>query len=249
MSNIQVVARELAAKTAKQGLLSFGNGITNIIGARHTNKNIRLRVTNGTDNLQTVYLIPSEVLGTPASNAGAPDVTKFGLPAGVPFFLGTFTDGGKDLTIVPLNLGQNVGIIGNALKQEPTQVVAISMKSFTTGGLPENTNYGNSLTHYKLSHLEEPKRSTPLNLDAFQTSRDVSTEILKIDLIKNKFAAVISQNDALAFQINAGTKMDITLHLGARMSMPEYFYRQVEAGSEVVANNFPGESAVDCGCR
>lgn len=241
------IAKRLAEKTESQGLLSFGNGIKNVVGARHTNKNIRLRVVNDTLNDQVVYLMPSQLLGTPTTNSGAPDVTKFQLPNGVPFFLGTFTDGGKDLTITTLNLGQVLEHIGNSMTIEPMQVSAISMKSFTTGGLPENGNYGNSLTHYRLSALEEPKRSTPLNFDAFQNSRDVSTEILKIDLIKNNFEALISQNDVLAFQINKGTKMDITLHLGARLSLSEYFYRQVKAGNEVLNEMFPGESAVDFG--
>ncbi|HLW38825.1 MAG TPA: hypothetical protein VKX31_00445 [Brumimicrobium sp.] len=262
MNKQELIKADLAAESNKQGLLSFGNGIQNIVGARGTNKNIRLRLVNTGATDETVYLIPSRILGTPVYSKtialnGAKDeivetqvngIEKFQLPKGKPFFVDSHTEAGSNLTVSSLNLGQDLEILGNELAEEATQITAISMKSFTAAGVPENTNYGNALTHYRMSHLEEPKRSTPLNFDAFQNSKDVSTEMLKIDFIKNNFNAIISQKDVLALQINAGTKMDVTLHLGGRLSMPEYFYRQVKAGATILQRHFPGESAVDCGC-
>lgn len=256
MEKAQLIEKALLEKTAKQGLLSFGNGIKNVIGARHTGKNIRLRIINNWETDATIYLTPKMLLGASSEEIFATgNNDAIGLPNGVPFFIGETEDGGaegavKKLLITALNPGQSLPILGSALANEPTQISAISMKSFTTSNVPENTNYGNSLTHYRLSHLEEVKRSSPLNFDAFQNSRDVSTEILKIDLIKNNFNGLISQNDVLAFQINAGTRMDITLHIGARLNLAEYFQRQTKAGNEILLQQFPNESAVDgsCGC-
>ncbi len=252
MNRIEAIAKNLKEKESKQGLLSFGNGIKNVLGVRHTNQNIRLRIINNHLVDKTIYLSPEMLLGVKAFSDGSTvSLTDLGLPAGIPFFEASTFDTEttpNELKISALNPGQNLTVLGTALSNEPTQISAISMKSFTGANVPENTNYGNSLTHYKLSHLKEVKRSNPLNFDAFQSSKDVSTEILKIDLIKNNFAAPISQNDVLAFQVNAGTRMDITLHLGARLNQSEYFYRQIKAGSEVLRSEFPNESAVD-GCE
>lgn len=255
--SLKAIEKALVEKTSAQGLLSFGNGIKNVIGVRHTGKNIRLRVVNNWSKDATIYLMARNLLGQVLENpsdtlAGEFDFQEsFGIPNGIPFFVSEVDesdDVASKLKISALNPGQKLNILGHALSNEPTQISAISMKSFTTSNVPENTNYGNSLTHYRLSHLEEVKRSSPLNFDAFQNSRDVSTEILKIDLIKNNFNALISQNDVLAFQINAGTRMDITLHIGARLNLSEYFQRQTKAGNEILLQQFPGESAVDCGC-
>lgn len=252
MKRTEQIALRLRQKQGEQGMLSFGNGIKNVLGVRGTGQNIRLRIVNNHLTDQTIFLAPRKLLGIAAFDAGAEvSAQELGLPSGIPFFVASTDDGetpANKVLISSLNLGQNLTILGTSLSEEPTQISAISMKSFTSSNVPENTNYGNSLTHYLLSHLKEAKRSNPLNFDAFQNSKDVSTEILKIDLIKNNFMAPISQKDVLAFQVNAGTKMDITLHLGARMSDAEHFFRQIKAGSEVLRTEFPNESAVGCDC-
>lgn len=310
-TTISRVAAKLHEKTKDQGLISFGDGVKNVIGARHTNKNIRLRIINNTQTDHLIYLTPNVLLGKAIAaeleeveggawrkmveeftnvltssfenyessstlpnpediktellesigSAYISNVKEDGkikihpdLPAGIPFFMPSvgrrreMPGGGVigGVTISSLNPGQTLDYLGSALVGEPTQITAISMKSFTTSNVPENTNYGNSITHWKLSHLEEARRSTPLNFDAFQSSKDVSTEILKIDFIKNNFNAIISQKDVLGFQVNQGTKLDITLHIGGRLSMEEYFYRQTKAGNEVLLEEFPGESSVNC---
>lgn len=272
--NTELAAARLKALQGRQEMLSFGGGIENSLGIRHTKKSIRLRIENGFDTEQIIYLCPKKLLGeevvkTTITTAvdevtGAVrsvdeekniNVAAFGLPSGTPFFVGEIVPDdeegvalGLSLRIKPLSPGQNLDHLGSALAEEETQVVAISMKSFTEGGQPENTNYGNSLTHYKLSHLKEIERTGDLNFEAFQNSRDVSTEIMKIDLIKNNFNAIITQNDVLAIQVNPKTKMDLTLHLGARFSRSEYFYRQVAAANQTLLESFPHESAVGQNC-
>lgn len=266
--NTELAAARLKALQGRQEMLSFGGGIENSLGIRHTKKTIRLRIENGFETEQIIYLCPKKLLGEEVVKTNITvekdqatgavtqvlqdvniDVAGFGLPSGTPFFTGLkeIKDGGI-LQIKALSPGQNLDHLGSALAEEETQVVAISMKSFTEGGQPENTNYGNSLTHYKLSHLKEIERTGDLNFEAFQNSRDVSTEIMKIDLIKNNFNAIITQNDVLAIQVNPKTKMDLTLHLGARFSRSEYFYRQVAAANQTLLESFPHESAVGQNC-
>jgi len=267
--NTELAAARLKALQGRQEILSFGGGIENSLGIRHTKKSIRLRIENGFDTEQIIYLCPKKLLGeevvkttittdvdmstgaiTSVNEEKNIDVSAFGLPSGTPFFVGEVPNPkmGADLRIKALSPGQNLHHLGSALAEEETQVVAISMKSFTEGGQPENTNYGNSLTHYKLSHLKEIERTGDLNFEAFQNSRDVSTEIMKIDLIKNNFNAIITQNDVLAIQVNPNTKMDLTLHLGARFSRSEFFYRQVAAANQTLLESFPHESAVGQNC-
>ena len=250
MLQIEFIKSELKRKTGNQGLLSFAGGIKNVIGARATGTNIRLRLVNNFSTDQIVLIAPKMLLGTPGGVTSL--ASDLGLPTGIAFYTPTTAETGgtgKNFTIASLDPAQKLEIIANQLSNEPTQITGISMKSFTTGGIPENSNYGNSLIHYRVSHLEETKRSTPLNFDAFQNSKDVSTEILKIDLVKNNFNGLISQKDVLAIQINAGTKLDLTLHIGARASLEEFTYREVKAGAEVLREQFGTEDLFNGSCN
>ncbi len=251
MSNrAEFIKAELKRKTGNQGLLSFANGIKNVIGARATGSNIRLRLINQWATDVVVLIAPKMLLGT--SDGATALASDLGLPTGIPFYTPSSAETGgtgKNFTIASLDPAQKLAIIASQLSNEPTQITGISMKSYTTAGIPENTNYGNSLIHYRVSHLEETKRSTPLNFDAFQNSKDVSTEILKIDLVKNNFMGLVSQKDVLAIQINAGTRMDLTLHIGARASMEEFTFREIKAGAEVLREQFGNEELFDGSCN
>jgi hypothetical protein len=85
-----------------------------------------------------------------------------------------------------------------------------------------------------------------LNLGDFQDSKDVSTSILKVDFLKNNFVAPVSSNDLLAFQVNAGTKLDITFHIGARNNPNELFFRDVKQGTQMLLDEFPGDASCKC---
>ncbi len=252
-------AQEFLSKTREQGLLSFGNGIKNELGARYTNKEIGLRIKNTGSNVERVIITPERLLGSALetisreANVESGVITetvtnvinsRFGLPAGTPFFKATTAVDGGNLTIATMNPEQKLGLLASAFVEEPTQVVALTMNSFTTAGVPENSNYGNNLMHYKVSHLEETKRVSTLNFQRFQNRGDFSTEIMKIDLIKEGFNAPITTKDVLVLQINPGTSMDITMQIGGRLSLPEFFHRQIDAAAKALLNNFPNESAV-----
>ena len=59
--------------------------------------------------------------------------------------------------------------------------------------------------------------------------------------------APVSQNDLVAFQVNAGTRIDVTFHIGARDSREERFFRDISSGTEMLLEEFPKE-ADKCSC-
>lgn len=253
MNKLSLVATKATnSEKLKQGLLSFDSGIKNVIGMLNTTKTIRLRFINTTTADQTILIAPQLLLGNAIA---ALDLTTLGLPLNAfPFFNPAYVPSGaaagEQLTCSCLNDNQTLPTISGALNSSPIQITAISMKSFNTDGTPENTNYGNSLSRYRLSPWDTTRRVAQLNFEAFQNSRDTATEILKIDLVKNNFEGLVSQEDVLTLKINAGTRMDITFNVGGRVSIPEYFQRQISGGIEIVKDVFSGESALsdNCGC-
>lgn len=235
--------------------LSYSNGVTSIVGMRQTNQTIRTRITNTMETPQRIYILPSQIVGTDVPTNKSELFGFLGLStSAIPFFVPE-TDAvspatGK-VTIISLDATQNLRYIANSANNEPFNIVGVSMKSYrSSDGSPENTNYGNSITRYHVSAWKEKRRATPLNFQDFQSSKDFSTEIMKIDFIKEKFVAPVSQSDVLEILINPGTVLDFTMHIGARDSQTERFYRDVEAGTALILNEFQNqvEPKKICGC-
>jgi hypothetical protein len=144
----------------------------------------------------------------------------------------------KTVEISSINTFQDLKKIANVASYEPFNITRISMRSFSLSGTPENTNFGNSLVRYFVSPWQEPRRGGQINFSDYQTSRDFSTEILKIDFINLLFPAVVSQSDILEMLINANTKIDITFNVGARASLTERFSRKTRSGFEMIQQEF-----------
>jgi len=234
--------------------LSYSNGVKNILGVRSSNTVIRLRVTNNWETDQYIFLCPSAIIHKKATTAAeiAALPAVFGLPStGIPFQAASTDEDvtGNKLTITSLDANQDLSVIANEIGDSPVQITKLSMKSFTTAGVPENTNYGNAFEHYNVNAWKRTANVPPLQFGDFQSSKDNATEILKIDLLKQNFVAPISSNDILVFKVNAGTRLDITLGVGARDSRPERFYRDIQAGTQLLLEEFPNGGTADCGCN
>ena len=250
MNKATQIATKYGTKTDLTGRLSYGNGVKNIVGVKNVNTSIRLRIDNGLTTDQTIYLTPALVLGM-----GYTDETKFnntveplGVPNGVPFNITAVNGIGDEImTISSLNRDQSIGLLASELNNTPLQIIGMSMRSFNkTTGSGEDSNYSNTVSHYNVSSLRQTRYSD-LNLGDFQNSKDVTTSILKVDFLKNNFIAPVSQNDLVAFQVNAGTRIDVTFHIGARDSREERFFRDISSGTEMLLEEFPKE-ADKCSC-
>ena len=252
MTKAEMIAVKYGNKTDLTGRLSYGNGVKNFAGVGKVNTNIRLRVTNNHTTDRIIYLAPALILGDPTSNTAdnfATAIDALGLPSGIRFTTTSLSDGGspeKLVTIESLNRDQVIGSLAGEMSYSPVQVMAVSLRSFNaTTGVGENSNYSNTITHYGVSSLR-PKVYEDLSLADFQDAKDFSTSILKVDFLKSNFIAPVSSNDLLAFQVNAGTKLDITFHIGARQNSNELFFRDVKQGTQMLLDEFPGDASCKC---
>lgn len=262
MTLAQQKAKELEARygmvTDFNNRLSYANGIKNIIGMRKTNMTIRTRITNPTDNDVKIYIMPRSIVGieTEVTTTFEKVMLALGLDKnGIPFFApelkkfkGNVFNPATEVDIRSLDSTQSLILIASSATYEPFNLTGISMKSFTMEGEPESSNYGNAVTHYNVSAWREKKRSTPINFQDYQSSKDFSTEIMKIDFVEQNFTAPVSQSDILEILVNAGTKLDFTMHVGARDSVTERFYRDIKAGTVAILNGIVGD-ADNCGCK
>jgi hypothetical protein len=262
LSKAAAISERFSNITDLQGRrLSYGNGVKNIVGMRKTGMSIRMRIVNDISSDQKIYIHPFQLLGILAPTASnqlfQTNLYEFiGLDENAhPWYLqektvteneGEENEAETKLTVKSLNSFHNLMILASLAAHEPFNIVGISMRSFKTDGTPENTNYGNSITHYNVSAWREKRRQNQLDFSQFQTSRDFSTEILAIDFVNANFIAPVSQADVLELLINANTRMDITLHVGARASGTELFFRDIQAGTDLLLNNFDG-SVVNTG--
>lgn len=269
MTKAAQIATQYGTKTDLIGRLSYDSGVKNIIDVENTNMQVRLRYVNKTTTDQLVYICPSDLIGFPTT-----DLTKnlagtayndtdnhldlfysvlqaAGLPTGRPFYIRDYQpDKSKpteNLTAASLDADQNISLLATSMNKTPIQIKSLIFRSFDISGNPENSNYGNTLTHYNINAYREKKRQNPINMADYQSSKDMSTEILKINLLKQNIVVPISDEDVFAFKINAGTKMDITINVGARDSRQERFFRDLKVGTQVLISEFGGATA-DCNC-
>lgn len=263
----QVIVQETLAQRFKRlhgdntdlrNELSYGNGVKNIVGLlkkKGTGLSIRMSIKNTSDEQRTVYFMPILTIkgGTSDRDKAVATILAAGLPAGYVFFqdiVETIEDEPvKTLEFKSLNRDQNLTSIATELTFSPMQIIALDQISYNAKtGAPESGNNGNTVTHYGVSSLR-PMRYKDLSLSQFQSAKNLSNNIVKVDFIKENFVCPISTNDFFAIQVNANTKLDLTLAIGARDSRPEYFYRQITAGQDLLTENFPSEIGENCGCN
>jgi len=235
--------------------LSYDSGIQNYLAVRYTNQQIRLRYENNTDVDMLYYFAPVEMIGvqTVETNILLSDTFKkpsdlstftqflkdLNLPYGLPFYISLEDKDNKKAVARSMDEDRRLYILATTMNQTPIQIRGLNFRSFNKDGKPENSNYGNSITPYNINAYRDKRRKAPINLSAFQSSRDYSTEILKLDLIQHNIILPASQEDIFTFKVNAHTKLDITLDVGARDSRTERFYRDLVGGTKMLHERFP----------
>ena len=246
-------------KTDLRNEFSYGNGVPNMLGLlrkKGTGLSLRLSIKNTSAEQKTVYFMPSHTVKGSNTDQDTTDdlLNAAGLPAGVVFFrdyVGEDTEGAPvtEVEIKSLNRDQKLSEIAQELAFSPIQIIGMAQNSYNaTTGAPENGNNSNTITHYNVSAFR-PKRYQDLNLSQFQSAKNLSNDILKVDFFKENFVCPISGNDIFAIQVNANTKIDLSLMIGARDSRSEYFYRQITAGQDLLVEGFSDEINANCDCN
>lgn len=243
------IARKYANRTDLTNQLSYANGQKNMLQLAATKYDIKLRIINSTSNDKKVLLAPAHVRGKDLGALSAENVKTYLEALGITLADGTdvvfkaaTTPAADTLSIQSLNSDQDRNVVFEEIGNMPTQIQGISLRSYTANGVPEDGNYSNQITRHIVSSLF-PRKYKTLSLGEFQTSSDVTTNIVKVDFVKENFVCKLSQNDLFELKVNANTRIDITLHLGARDSREERFHRQVEAGMEMLREEFPTQFA------
>lgn len=267
---ISAIAMNYAGKTDLSNRLSYSDGVKNIVGVQGTNLQMGLRILNSTDSSQLIYISPTKLIGLDvvdvtknltavpssfADNKG--DLAMFkkvlqlnGLPAGISFACATYMPDDavvtKKVTVASTNPNQDLSLLATSLNDTPIQIKGINMRSFDASGNPENSNYGNTISIHNLNAYRPSKQTGLINLADYQSSKDFSTEILKIDLLKHNIVVGVSQEDVIGLVVNPGTRLDITFNIGARDSRPERFHRDIKEGTQLLLSEFTNGDACNC---
>lgn len=271
MSKIEAIKAVYGNKTDLKNRLSYSAGVKNMVGVQSTNLQMGIKITNDTDDAVLVYLTPSRLIGFDVvnvqNNLGASPVAFAdnknslglfkkvlqlqGLPSGIPFACATYypddTVTAKKVTIKTTNPNQDLSLLATSMNETPIQITGINFRSFDANGNPENTNYGNSMSIHNINAYRPSKQSALINLSDYQGSKDFSTEILKIDLLKHNIVMGVSQEDIVGILVNSGTRLHISMSIGARDSRTERFHRDIQEGTAMILNEFELGGS-DCNC-
>jgi len=262
-TKVEQIVQEFGTKTDLTNRLSYDSGVKNIVGVNYTSTQIRLRYENNTPADMLYYFAPVDLIGIPtvdvatllnqnpveinSLNTFNTIIQDVNLPHGVPFYLNVELSKGGDRAFArSMDDDRKLYILATSMNHTPIQVKNLHFRSFDQFGKPENSNYGNSVTPYNINAYRDKKRRQPINLSAYQSSQDYSTEILKIDLLRNNIILPVSQEDVFTFKVNAFTKLDITMDIGARDSRTERFFRDLQAGTQLLLDKFPNETTSPC---
>jgi len=254
LTKVERLVQEYGHKTDLKNRLSYDTGVTNIVGVIFTNQQIRLRYENYTSNDILYYFSPVNLIGVqtvdngvllndypqpPASISTFNQIVRdLNLPNGIPFYV-SLQDGNGDVAYArSMDEDRKLYVLASSMNETAIQIKGINLRSFDINGKPENSNYGNSITPYNVNAYRDKKRRAPINLSSFQSSKDYSTEILKINLLQHNLVLPVSQEDLFTFKVNARTKLDVTLELGARDSRTERFFRDLKEGVKLLQENF-----------
>lgn len=247
--------KQFGHKTDLSSQLSYSNGVQNILGMKNSNDSIRMRVSNPSTTDTYIVIAPTleelgKVIERDLANGVGGLTMPFGLPEALAFNEPLLQEGGgatTAVTIATLDAQQDFVEIARDMEQNPYYFRAVAMKSYTTAGEPESTNFGNSIEHYRWDHLKgKLDKDTPIVLNDFEDRKDTTTSVMKVDFLAKKFKAFVSRRDFLVFKVNAGTKMDIDLTIGARKDDSENFFRMISNGVELLHANFPSEFSCNC---
>lgn len=258
MSKADIIVANYATKTDLTNRLSYDSGVKNMVDVESTNTRMNIKFENKTGKSQLIYFVPTSLLGV-NYYAFADVVTsvslfqdllaKLGLPKGIPFFVDGYEEaaGGK-LSVESLDDAQVLEFLGSSLSQTPIQIKEIGFRSYLNDLTPEDSNYGNAILRFNVNAYREKKRYNPIQLTKFQSSKDFSTQFMKINLLANNIPVVISQEDLMAVKINNGTTLEVLMEIGARDSRTELFHRDVANGTLMLTSEFTTKAVDNCKC-
>lgn len=243
MSKAQFIASTYATKTDLSGRLSYDSKISNMSGVLHTNLAIGLVIKNTGEAAVNVYIAPDRLLGMPCDKPSFADtLIKLKLPSGVNALHGSQ----GTITVTPTDSDHDIDLIASEIGISPIQVKAISITSLSNSGTADTQNTSGVINFFNVSSFRPLKRRK-LDLAELQQAGNFHNNILKIDLIGRNLPVAISSADVMSLTVAPGTNVTVTLHIGARDSREERFFRDIEGGTQLILDAFPGE--VDCSCN
>jgi len=126
-------------------------------------------------------------------------------------------------------INQFLRYIGNS----PTRLTEMRIQSNTVGGEKDLTNFSAELTTKFFSPFAQPVENQLQLMPLIKTASNFSPEILDLDFVGLAFPVILSNEHYFVFQVNPGTKLNITAFVGAQNSLPQEFYRSIKKADDI----------------
>jgi hypothetical protein len=204
----------------------------NMLGASKTGQQMAIRFRNASGADKFIFIQPSLTMGV-VSNA-----ERLKQSFGVPYTDVNFTEsdpGEGRVGITALDPEKTIENFRGYTATVPTQLTKLHFKSKTLDGKPDDSNFDEVVTTFYLSPFQAAKKST-FNLRTLQNSSMQQVQFLELDLLKENFPVIISQEHLLMIKVKANTELTLTMSIGAQDSRPQRLHRKLKAVQNIVSS-------------
>lgn len=209
---------------------SYGVNGKSMLSAAATNIKLTWKLKNTLDtDVRIAFVTPNLRGAKPASDFRSSDA----------FFISgdQLIDGGdptKKLTITSLIPDRDIEQFMQFAAFAPTQITQMRLKSRNSAsGQADASNYDNVIPVYWTSPFDLDREEI-FNLRDVQDSHTESPEFAEAEFLKWNFNLQISMEHYCIIQVNAGTELTITAHIGAHDSRPQRFHREIKKANEAL---------------
>lgn len=245
-------AARLASYGSKLDLnkgLSYGvkNSASNLIDERAKADKLVWEVANTLD--EDVFIILSSLF------TGSPNFTIFGSIAEMksavvpgaaadvvlPFANGRIAgDANAGVTVSSKTPGRSIDQLLRYIGRNPSRVTRMRLKSTTIANAADLGNFDNEIKTMFFSPFSTPVENQLGLSRLVKTNNNFSPNILDIDFVSEAFPFILSSEHFTIMQVNKGTRLNISVEIGAQDSAPQRFWRTIKNADDILRSEGVG---------
>ena len=223
--------------------LSYGvnNSANNLIDERAKADKLVWEIANTTD--KDVYIVISSLF------TGATNLTTFaniaemqaavvpGADAAIvlPFANGRIAgDAVAGVTVSSKTPGRSINQLLRYIGRNSSRITKMRLKSVTTANAADLGNFDNEIKSMFFSPFSTPVENQLGLSRLVKTNNNFSPNILDVDFVAEAFPFILSSEHFNIMQVNAGTKLNITVEIGAQDSAPQRFWRTIKNADDIL---------------
>lgn len=142
-----------------------------------------------------------------------------------------------------LDSDKDIDAVMAYVAENPTRVIKMNLQSHKIDGTADTSNFASGIKSFFLPPLQD-RKVTHLDFNRFNKAENFSSQFLNIDFREMKFPMILGKLNKQVLTINSGTRLAITLTLGAQISDEQELYRIV---NEYDSHVHPYTDKANCG--